>query len=80
MIPTPLQVVIPTPLLWDLLNTADDNGTVQLDFNEYPPALEATQGQMDCFVRQLSCKCHLKEDASVEDWPKISPQLDSRVT
>ena len=30
----PLQVVIPTPLLWDLLNTADDNGTVQLDFNE----------------------------------------------
>jgi len=29
-----MQVVIPTPLLWDLLNIADDNGTVQLDYNE----------------------------------------------
>ena len=44
-----------------------------------PAALEATQGQMDGFFSQLPYKCHLEEVASVGDWLKICPQLDSRV-
>jgi len=42
------------------------------------PALEATQGQMDGFLSQLPYKCHLEEVASVGDYFKICPQLDSR--
>ena len=44
-----------------------------------PPDLEATQGQMDGFFRQLLYKCYLEEVASVGDWLKRCPPLDSRV-
>ena len=42
-------------------------------------ALEATQGQMDGSLSQLPYKCHLEEVASVGNWLKICPRLDSRV-
>ena len=42
-------------------------------------ALEAAQGRMDGFFGQLQYKCHIKEVASVGNWPEISPQLNSRV-
>ena len=42
-------------------------------------ALEATQGQMDGFFRQLPFRCHLEEVASAGDRLEICPQLDSRV-
>ena len=44
-----------------------------------PPALEATQGQMDGIFSLLPCKCHLEEVASVGFCLKICPQLGSRV-
>jgi hypothetical protein len=31
------------------------------------PALESTQGQMDDFFVQFSCKCHLEEVSPVGD-------------
>ena len=34
---------------------------------------------MDGFASQLPYKCHLEAVASVGDWLKICPQLDSRV-
>ena len=52
--------------------------------NRQPPnctqaALEATQGQIDGIFSQLPYKCHLEEVASVGDWLKMCPGLDSRV-
>ena len=44
-----------------------------------PTALEATWGQIDGFLSQHPYKCHLEEVASVGEWLKICPQLDSRV-
>ena len=41
--------------------------------------LETTQGQMIGFFSQLLFKCYLEEVASVGDWRKICPRLDSRV-
>ena len=45
----------------------------------YPPALEATQGQMDGFFSQLPYTCHLGQVASVGDRLKFCPELGSRV-
>ena len=49
------------------------------NFGVWVSALEATQGQMDGFFSRLPYKCHLEEVASVGDWLKICPQLDSKV-
>ena len=42
-------------------------------------SVEATQVQMEGFLRPLPYKCHLDEVASAEDWLKICPRLDSMV-
>ena len=42
-------------------------------------ALEATQGRMDGFFRQLPYKCYLEDVASVGDRLEFCPELDSRV-
>ena len=42
-------------------------------------ALEATQGQINGFFSHLPYKCYLEEMASMGDWFKICPQLESRV-
>ena len=47
--------------------------------SKHIPPLEATQGQIDGFLSQFPCKCHLEEVASVGYWIKICSQLDSRV-
>ena len=45
----------------------------------YKATLEATQGQMDGFFRQLPYICDLEEVASVGDCLQSCPQFDSRV-
>ena len=39
-----VQVNMPTPLLWDLLNLADESGMVQLDYNEFVHLLRMCSG------------------------------------